>query len=949
MDRQVFSQFYKKSLEERLSTLEHHHLMNTVDADSFRNGRQVLSPHSADRMVENVIGVFGLPIGLGLHLSVNGRDYVVPMAVEEPSIIAAVSAAAKLVRSSGGFETVSSEPLAIGQIVIEHVEDPEAKMQKLLDRKDEILNLANSLHPKLVGRGGGALDLDVSILQDATEPNPMIRVHLKVDTRDAMGANLVNSMCEGVAELIESTTGGQVLLRILSNLCDGSIVQAKAKITPNALGRNGWPGEAVRDRIVAADRFARVDRYRAATHNKGIMNGIDAVAIATGNDWRAIEAAAHAYAARDGRYRALTRWEADDSGNLVGHIALPLNVGIVGGSLEANPAVRMALRLLKVNSSRELAEVMAAVGLAQNLAALRALVTEGIQKGHMRLHARSVAFAAGVDPQSADTVVDRLVDSGEIKVWKAREIIESLRTMANGRPNSFKALQKSNPEIAEASASGKIILLGEHAVLYGSRALAAPVPLAMRARIYKDGPGIRLIVKRWHIDKRWEPNKIHRDSVLKAIDTILLRLGVTRPALRIEIHPQVPRAMGLGSSAAAAVAVIRALSGFYGLSLTHSEVNAIAYESERIIHGNTSGLDNAIASYGKPLVFRAGRQPEMSPLSLPSPIPIIVGLSSKESLTAPMVARVAAACRQNGANCDALFQRVDRQVADALDAIAFNNLQGLGRLMNANHNILRSLGASTEELEAMVMAARGHGAIGAKITGAGGGGAIIALSPGAEKAVVDGLQAKGWSTLRFSIDGNDATSDQPTESENQMELQDQLIMVDEADTITGYCTREQCHSGDGIRHRAFSIFIFNRRGQLLLQQRSAEKQLWPLFWSNSCCSHPRVGETTEGAAHRRLNEELGISAPLTYLYKFSYQARYQQAGSENELCSVFVGKSDEPIDVDPKEVNAWRYVSPGQLNREIEANPNRFTPWFKMEWAQLRNHPMVTSFQRQTT
>src|SRR5699024_3765763 len=325
------------------------------------DGGQVMNVDTADRLVEHVNGTFSLPMGLGLNFQVNGRDYLVPMVVEEPSIIAAVSSSAKLVRNSGGFDSTADDPMMIGQIQVVGLGRASHARQALLQAKEEILNLANSLHPNMVARGGGARDMEVHLHGTVDGHGEMLVVHLLVDTRDAMGANLVNTMCEGAAPLIETITNGEVFLRILSNLTDRSLVHAKATITPAALAANGYSGEQVRDGIVLANEFARLDPYRATTHNKGIMNGVDAVAIATGNDWRAIESAAHAYAARSGRYQALTRWYGDDDGNLVGELTLPLKVGTVGGQVQSNQAVLLAHKLMGIETAPELARVMTSV------------------------------------------------------------------------------------------------------------------------------------------------------------------------------------------------------------------------------------------------------------------------------------------------------------------------------------------------------------------------------------------------------------------------------------------------------------------------------------------------------------------------------------------------------------------------------------------------------------
>src|SRR5262245_40564472 len=318
-------------------------------------------------MIENVVGVMGLPLGLGMNLLVNDKQYVVPMVVEEPSVVAALGSASKLIRSCGGFRTEATDPILIGQIQVVNVPDMERAKQALRDRRHEIINLANSFHPNMVARGGGARDIELFVHPLPSSGKPMLVVHLLVDTRDAMGANLVNGMCEGVAPLVESITGGEVFLRILSNLTDRSLVRAHCTIPVERLAGRGYTGTQARDGIIVAGDFAAVDPYRAATHNKGIMNGIDPVAIATGNDWRAIEAGAHAYAARGGRYSSLTDWWADEEGNLCGRIELPVKVGIVGAPLESNPTVALNLRLLGVSSATELAQVMAACGRAQNL------------------------------------------------------------------------------------------------------------------------------------------------------------------------------------------------------------------------------------------------------------------------------------------------------------------------------------------------------------------------------------------------------------------------------------------------------------------------------------------------------------------------------------------------------------------------------------------------------
>ncbi len=374
----------------------------------------------ADKMVENCVGVLGLPIGLGLNFRVNGKDYAVPMAVEEPSVVAAASNMARMIRASGGFTADAGESLMIAQVQVLEVDDPSHARAALQNAAARILARANARHPNMVARGGGAKSIEVRVLP--SDPI-MLVVHVLVDCRDAMGANVVNDMAEGVAPLIEEVSGGRVRLRILSNLADRRLASARCSVREDLLERRGHEGAAVAEGVVEAYQFAAVDPYRAATHNKGVMNGVDAVGIATGNDWRGIEAGAHAYAARNGTYEPLTRWWRRD-GCLHGEIELPLAVGVVGGSTRVQPALRVLRKLLRAESAQELAMVMAAVGLAQNLGALSALACEGIQRGHMNLHARSVALAAGVAQDRIDDVAAKLVRINQFSASAARRIAD---------------------------------------------------------------------------------------------------------------------------------------------------------------------------------------------------------------------------------------------------------------------------------------------------------------------------------------------------------------------------------------------------------------------------------------------------------------------------------------------------------------------------------------------
>jgi hydroxymethylglutaryl-CoA reductase len=415
--------FYKLSLEDRAAVVAELAGL-TANEQAILMGKGS-SPAQADQMIENVVGIHALPLGIAVNFLVNGQDYLIPMAIEESSVVAGASFAARLVRDSGGFTTSSDEPVMIGQIQVLDVADPWAACSQLLAHKSRLLQLADQTDPLIVSLGGGARDLTVRVVEDSTV-GPMVVVHLLFDCRDAMGANTVNTACEALTPEVENITGGRVVLRILSNLADRRLARAKCSIPPEVLAFEAFAGQTVAKRIVEAHALAANDPYRAATHNKGIMNGIDAVAIATGQDWRALEAGAHAYAARGGRYTSLSHWSVDANENLAGTLELPLAVGIVGGASRVHPTAKVALKILGVKTAQELAEVMAAVGLAQNLAALRALATEGIQRGHMELHARQVAIAAGATGDLVEPIAGRLVAEQKIRLDRAQELVQEL-------------------------------------------------------------------------------------------------------------------------------------------------------------------------------------------------------------------------------------------------------------------------------------------------------------------------------------------------------------------------------------------------------------------------------------------------------------------------------------------------------------------------------------------
>jgi hydroxymethylglutaryl-CoA reductase len=654
------------------------------------------------------------------------------------------------------------------------------------------MDLANSLQPKKVARGGGAVVDEVYEHPETDGGRDMLVVHLLVDTRDAMGANLVNTMCEGVATLVENITDGRVLMRILSNLSDRALASAHMVLPVEALATKTLAGDQVRDAIIAAGALAVVDPYRATTHNKGVMNGVDAVAIATGNDWRALESAAHAYAARGKSYTSLTSWTADADGNLVGSIEMPMKVGIVGGSLMSIRAGKLNHRILGVKSATELAQIMATVGLAQNFSALKALATDGIQQGHMTLHARSVTATAGADADIFDQVVERLLDDGEIKVWKAREIIDELRSVKRTAPRPA-----PRPQSDFSVGYGKVILIGEHSVVYGRHAIAAPLRAAIKARVEDADEGLTLIIPRWGVEQKLHPEAGRPGSFLGLMNLVLGELGLAGRAMRIHVQPDVPRAVGLGSSAALAVAIVRAVDKHFRIGLSDEQVCRLSYECEKIAHGTPSGVDNTVATYGRAILFRrtvpvvadgvgadapdagvaleaasggavhevvsgsaglanaadgpmdgpTNGSPAMRALAMPGPLPIVIGLTGSEALTAKTVAQVRERWRQRPALCEGIFDTIDSLALAAADAVEAQQFDRLGELMNICQGQLNALQVSSPQIEDLVQVARRAGAVGAKLTGGGGGGAIVALCPDGTERVAAAMRDAGYGAL----------------------------------------------------------------------------------------------------------------------------------------------------------------------------------------------------------
>jgi hydroxymethylglutaryl-CoA reductase len=419
------SGFYKLGIEQRLEELNRR-VELSVEEFSALNGTGGLTIEQADHMIENVVGLHSLPIGIALNFKVNGRDVLVPMAIEEPSVVAGASFMAKLVRTGGGFTAATTPPEMIAQIQILDVADLPSARLSILEAKKKLIEEAMEIDPVLKKMGGGPRDLEVRLFEESPI-GPFLVVHLIFDVRDAMGANALNTAAERLAPRLAALSGGRVHLRIISNLADRRLARARCVIPLKELAFNDFSDIEVRDGIIAAWAFAAVDPYRAATHNKGIMNGVDAVVIATGNDWRAVEAGAHAYAARDGHYTSLSTWGKDAQGNLTGTLEMPMAVGIVGGATRVHPVAKAALNLMKIKTATELAEIIVSVGLAQNLAALRALATEGIQRGHMGLHARQVAIAAGAKGEDIEKLAEQLVNEKVVRIDRAQAILKSWR------------------------------------------------------------------------------------------------------------------------------------------------------------------------------------------------------------------------------------------------------------------------------------------------------------------------------------------------------------------------------------------------------------------------------------------------------------------------------------------------------------------------------------------
>jgi len=742
MNDSRISGLYRRNIAARLETLVDRGFISVPDAASLRKSNGILTARIADRMVENVVSVFGLPFAIAPNFLVNDRDYVVPMVIEEPSVVAAVSGAARLMRRAGGFRVEADDPILVGQVHLVDIADPDAAIVRLQEAAEQLLQQANELQANMYKRGGGARAIEFC-KHELPDNRWTVVAHIAVDTRDAMGANHVNTVCEGLAARLEALSGGTACLRILSNLADRSLVTSSVTLPLASLQANGYSAEQVRDGIILANDLAVVDRYRAATHNKGIMNGVDAVAVATGNDWRSIEAAAHAYACRDGTYRSLTRWSATESGDLKGELTMPLKVGIVGGSLQSNPAAAIGLRIVAVESATELATVMCSVGLAQNFAALRALVTSGIQRGHMSLHARSVASVAGAPPEIFDRVVDGLIESGEIKEWKATELIAGIQQRKSDRNNP----RGDEASVATGAAAGKVILFGEHAAVYGRYALALPITNGMTASCRSAGTGITLRIPDWGVAETMAGGNEKKAGAAGILTLLLKKFNLSGENLEFVVRSRLPAAVGLGSSAALATVLARTMSDYCAVSMSDEQINDLSYECERLSHGDPSGLDNTLSVFGQPLLFKRNKMPFAEFFEINEMPQLVVAYGSRAGTTKAQVAGVRARYEKNPSLYDRIFDDIDSLSLAGMEALKSADYDVLGAQMNVCHGLLNAIEVSTPELERMVTIARTNGALGAKLTGAGGGGSIVALCPDSAGGVKASLVEAGYRTL----------------------------------------------------------------------------------------------------------------------------------------------------------------------------------------------------------
>lgn len=719
--------FYRLPVERRLAYLQRAFDLSNDEVAALHLGSALRIEHAVN-MVENAIGVFGLPLGLGLNFLVNGRDYIVPMAIEEASIIAAVSKSALAIRGGGGFTTEVDEPVMIGQIQVMELADPQGAAETLLDHRAELIAQANLPSQRMVARGGGVFDIETRVINGGEGVGPMLIVHLLMDVREAMGANAVNSSCEAAGPLIAKLTGGRVNLRIISNLADRRLARARFALPVEQLADGEFSGEQVAQRMVEASRFAWADPHRAATHNKGIFNGIGAAAVALGQDWRAIEAGGHAYAARDGQYRGLSTYKIED-GALVGELEMPMQAGWYGGAVNSHPGVRLLRRVSGVTNAQELAGLLAAVGLAQSFGACLALSTVGIQQGHMALHARSIALSVGVPARDVEHVAQAMIERGEVRVSTAEEIYAHLRRQRQ-------ALPAGEGQPAEAYVPGKVVLFGEHAVVYGQPGITASIDVGLKVRVSYDPNGPRFLLPQFRRVFEVEDSDLDFKRFGQAVDAALEMYGLQREPLAIEVESAMVPGMGLGSSAAISAGLCLALRQYRGLPAERRwepQLFEEVQELERIFHGTPSGIDAATVLSGGVLWFRSGPPREILPIRMPQPAVGLVCIVEPGTRTIELVRQVRHSHELDPQRVEGLLAEIGEVTVQAGSALGRGDMPLVGELMYRNHDLLARLGVSTEALDEAVELLRDSGALGAKLTGAGGGGAVLALIDPAQR------------------------------------------------------------------------------------------------------------------------------------------------------------------------------------------------------------------------
>ncbi|MBD3216728.1 MAG: hydroxymethylglutaryl-CoA reductase, degradative, partial [candidate division Zixibacteria bacterium] len=714
--------FYRLPVERRLAYLARTFKLSEQQISMLRNGNALRVEHAVN-MVENSIGVFGLPLGLGLNFIVDGHEHLVPMAVEEASIIAAASKAALMIRKGGGFHTRVDDPIMIGQIQVLDLSDPQKAAEAVYDNRQKIIDAANDSAFRMRKRGGGVFDLEVRILDDDSRVGPMLAVHLLYDVREAMGANAVNYACESAGPIVQEITGGRVNLRILSNLADRRMARAEFILPIEYLETKNFTGEEVALRMVEASEFARIDPYRATTCNKGIFNGVCAAAVALGQDWRAIEAGGHAYAARNGRYSSLTSYTFEDD-RLVGKIELPMQVGWVGGAVNSHPGVKLLREISGVRNSRQLAGLLASVGLGQNFTANLALATDGIQKGHMALHARSVAISVGVPANQVEDVSQEMIKRGEVKVSVAEEIYRKIRQSSeNG------SVDEDLP--VKSFAHGKVVLFGEHATVYNYPGITTTIDKGLTVRISHDPDGPRFVYP--HFKQVFPVPKSEQDIRLfsKAADYALELHGLQHEQIAIKIESDLIPGMGLGSSAAFSVGLCSALRKYKHLNQERKWDSGIfedAQKLEAIFHGNPSGMDTATVLSEGVLWFRKGPPREILPIRVPTPAAGLLCIVEPGARTIELVQMVQRNRERDPKAVDAILEEIGNITVDAGIALGIGDMIETGKLMRRNHEQLARLGVSTEALDkAVELLLDKEGVLGAKMTGGGGGGAVVAL------------------------------------------------------------------------------------------------------------------------------------------------------------------------------------------------------------------------------